>query len=155
MPNRPNNCFPGSLSTHPFCNISAWVQEYNGRWCQNLAKVETNGINCSPFIHKSSHFIIEGKKAHQVWFIPGKSLPISPNNLWVLHMRRSMFQSFQGFHDGYFTFFQGQKWGWLVCSCLDHLFGLSHFFILQWFAGEWFVLCLLFWVLLFSSAVSF
>lgn len=50
---------PMWLSTHPGCNISAWIQEYCGNRVVSIAKVKTNYILYSSLIHSSSHSITQ------------------------------------------------------------------------------------------------
>ena len=74
------------LVHHPGCHVLMWIWEYCGRQCWRQVRVKD--IHCSPLVHKSSHFIVEGNRIGQIWFPLGNSMccsqpPSSPRQVWV------------------------------------------------------------------------
>ena len=55
-----------------------------GDHVKSSAKVEVNGMHCSPFVHKISHPIVEGNWDGQAQFVLGKSMLVVSSHLLLL-----------------------------------------------------------------------
>lgn len=82
---------PILLPIHSEYSILTLIHGYCGTQCGNLANVKVNYVHYSPYVHKSSCFIIEANRPGQGWFRFCKFM-LTVLNYLLLHAARNVFQ---------------------------------------------------------------